>query len=118
MKMNQQGKKAAIGWVQAGAAGFLAVILGVGCAILPSSGSMEFYVAPDGDDRAEGTAERPWRTLEQARDRIRRLNKNMQQDIVVYLRGGVYPLERPFVLTPEDSGTNGHWIRCRAYPGE
>lgn len=116
--MNQEDKKAVVGWVQAGVLGFLTVILGVGCAVVPPSGSIEFYVAPDGDDRAAGTAERPWRTLEQARDRIRRLNKNMQRDIIVYLRGGVYPLERPFVLTPEDSGTNGHWIHYRAYPGE
>jgi hypothetical protein len=102
----------------AGAAAALALLSVGGCTHLPQAAPAEFYLSPDGDDGADGTLERPWRTLAHARDRIRQMNQSMRGDIVVYLRGGVYRLEEPFVLGPSDSGTNGYWVRYRAYANE
>ena len=74
-----------------------------------SADALTIYVAPDGDDSAAGTAERPLRTPARARDRIRehKNRKGGKSDaaVTVYLRGGVYPLTEPLVLTPQDGGS-------------
>lgn len=79
-----------------------------------------FYVAPDGGG-TNFTADQPGE-LTAARDAIRAINTNMTGDIVVYLRGGVYPLTNGFTLeenaTNHDSGTGGYAIIYMAYPGE
>ncbi|HOK95154.1 MAG TPA: hypothetical protein PK052_03490 [Anaerohalosphaeraceae bacterium] len=77
-----------------------------------------FYISPNGDDSAAGSLEQPWRTLQHARDFIRTINQNMHHDIVVYLRGGIYPLDRTFELTSLDSGMNGYRIIYKAYQNE
>lgn len=116
--MNRRRKTGAKRWMLTNAAIFVIPFLGIGCAILPQQTQTEFYVSPDGDDRAAGSLDRPWRTLQHARDQIRTINKNMQQDIIVYLRGGMYTLDGTFELTPFDSGTNGHWIIYKAFQDE
>lgn len=94
------------------------LILLSGCVISDKQHRTEFYISPDGDDGASGSKARPWRTLERARDHIRTVNRNMQEDITVYLRGGVYPRDKTFELTTADSGTKGHRIIYKAYPDE
>lgn len=94
------------------------IVFFFGCAAAHQKPQTEFYISPDGNDSAAGSLHQPWRTLQHARDHIRTINKNMQQDIVVYLRGGIYPLDRTFELTTLDSGTNGYWITYRAYQKE
>ena len=59
------------------------------------------YVAPAGDDRAPGTKEQPFATLERARDAARIVDK----PVTVLLRDGLYELERPLELGPQDRGT-------------
>ncbi len=65
----------------------------------------------------DGTLATPC-SLTAARDKVRTLNGNMTGDIVVYLRGGEYTLTSAFVLDERDSGTNGHRVIYRAFPGE
>ncbi|HQM51198.1 MAG TPA: right-handed parallel beta-helix repeat-containing protein [Candidatus Hydrogenedentes bacterium] len=84
---------------------------------LHASGA-EFYVSPDGRDDGRGTEKAPFRSLERARDAVRALNGGMSEDIVVWLRDGVYRLEQPFRLASEDSGMNGHQVVYKAYAGE
>src|ERR1700690_1362609 len=55
----------------------------------------EFYVAPTGADANPGTQAKPFLTLAHARDVVRRVNHQMKGDIVVYLRGGTYPISAP-----------------------
>lgn len=57
---------------------------------------MYFYVAPDGDDRAEGTLERPFATLERAKQAVRGGG-------TVYLRAGEYSMQDTFSLGTDDS---------------
>jgi hypothetical protein len=78
----------------------------------------EFYVSPLGDDGNPGTEGQPFRTLKKARDVVRDINRGMEGDIAVCLRGGEYVLDSAFILTEEDSGHNGHTVVYRAYPGE
>jgi len=79
-----------------------------------------FYAAPNGTGRT-ATKDAP-SSLTGARDLVRQLNGNMQGDIIVYLRGGVYALTTPFQLQESDrvrdSGSNGFNIIYEAYPGE
>ena len=82
---------------------------------------VDFYVSPSGDDTAgTGSIDAPWKTIVKARDVIRTLgvNANMQDDIVVNLRGGRYDLGETLSFTPADSGTNGFYITYCSAPNE
>ena len=46
-----------------------------------------FYVAPDGKDGNPGTKEKPFATVEAARDAVRKINAKMTEDIVVVRKG-------------------------------
>src|SRR5215469_9100852 len=76
---------------------------------LPLSGSaVEFWVSPDGNDGNPGTSARPLASMARAVERVRafRLEKpNDIQPTEVILRSGVYRLQAPFCLRPEDSET-------------
>ncbi|WP_405104428.1 Ig-like domain-containing protein [Paenibacillus sp. FSL K6-1217] len=78
----------------------------------------ELYVAPGGNDSNNGTEAAPFRTIARAQQAVRLLNEDMDADIVVNLRGGMYTLTEPLEFTPEDSGTNGYFVTYRSYPGE
>lgn len=75
------------------------------------------YVSPAGSDRDPGTAARPIRTLEHARDLVRRLDRSMWADILVVLENGTFRLNRPLALGPRDSGSNGHNVVWGAAQG-
>jgi hypothetical protein len=77
-----------------------------------------YYVSPSGSDANPGSAAAPFLTLTKARDVVRTVNANMTADIVVYLRGGNFPVASTISFAPQDSGTNGHRIVYQAYPGE
>jgi hypothetical protein len=76
------------------------------------------YVSPSGSDTAAGSVNRPFRTLERARDEARKLNGRGAQDIVINLYGGTYTLDRALELTSADSGADGHTVTYRAMPGQ
>jgi Cellulose binding domain len=81
-------------------------------------GQATYYVSPSGSDSNPGTLSAPFQTLTKAQSVVRSINSNMQSDIYVYLRGGVYPISSTVAFTPQDSGTNGKTIYYQAYPGE
>ena len=80
-------------------------------ALPPDAAKATFYVSPDGNDQWSGRlaqpngepTDGPLATLEQARDRLRRLPATTARRVVV--GAGRYELKRPFVLDPRDSGT-------------
>lgn len=64
----------------------------------------KIFVSPQGSAVATGSRRSPFGSLEQARDYLRRLrNEGKECSAIVYLRGGSYRLDRPFVLEPQDS---------------
>jgi len=66
----------------------------------------EFYVARAGDDANPGTREKPFATLQRAREAIgeRKQAGPLSEPVTVWLRGGVYRLSEPITFTPDDSG--------------
>jgi hypothetical protein len=86
------------------------------------------YVAPDGSDSWSGDlsepngagTDGPKASLAGARDAIRawRGDGPLMEPVTVWVRGGEYSLQEPFVLEPEDSGTADAPVTYAAYPGE
>jgi parallel beta-helix repeat protein len=84
---------------------------------------LSYYIAANGDNQNSGRSpDRPFATLEHARNAIRQLKQQqkgqLSQEVKVILRGGTYYLNQPFRLTPEDSGQENAIISYQAYPGE
>ena len=83
-----------------------------------SSSRIAFNVSPYGSDTNPGTEQQPFRTIERARDAVRSNTEDMAQNIVVYLRGGTYNIDRTIVFDHRDSGKNGHTVVYRNYESE
>ncbi|NLF17803.1 MAG: right-handed parallel beta-helix repeat-containing protein [Lentisphaerae bacterium] len=99
----------------------MATGLATALATVAAAAELTLAVAPDGDDAAAGTAAAPFRTLQRARDAVRRLKAESglpDGGVRILLRGGVHTLAETLILTPEDSGTAAAPITWAAYPGE
>ena len=80
--------------------------------------AMELYVAGDGRDSNPGTKGRPVATFMRARDAMRGMKRPLKEPVTVYVRGGTYYLNKPLVLTAEDSGGRQAPVRFVAYKNE
>ena len=74
------------------------------------------YVAPDGSDTNAGSLDKPFATLDAARQAARKYSAD--GNVTVKLRGGTYRITEPVRFTPEDSGKNGHTVTYEAYEDE
>ncbi len=82
---------------------------------------IEFHVAPNGNDANPGTLNKPFATLEKARDAVRvfrQVGNAVGKPVTVWLHGGVYQPEQTLVLGPQDSGSENAPVRYCAAPGE
>ncbi|WP_078960311.1 RICIN domain-containing protein [Streptomyces sp. NRRL WC-3618] len=76
----------------------------------------DLYVAPDAAPGGDGSAGRPFATVDQARQPAHRLSAD--SDVAVHLAGGTYRLSRPLTFGSDDGGQNGHTITYRAVAGQ
>jgi parallel beta-helix repeat protein len=93
-----------------------------------SSRLVIYYVSSNGNDSWSGRlpapnslhTDGPFRTIVKARDAIRALKraKSLNEPVTVYIRKGLYELDAPLILAPEDSGTPVNPITYVSYPGE
>ena len=74
----------------------------------------DLYVAPDGDDKNDGSLEKPFATLEKARDTVRALDKSGKDGITVAVKAGEYRVSS-LEFTAEDSGTEKCPVAYCAY---
>jgi len=91
-------------------------------------GGVVFYVSTQGNDAWSGRiasanagrTDGPFRTVEAARDAIRRGRAKgpLDRPVTVYLRGGTYFLSAPLVFEPQDSGTASSPVLYASYAGE
>lgn len=77
--------------------------------------SSEIFVDPLSDG-GDGSFSKPYKTLEEARDAVRKRDKSKK--MTVYLRGGNYNLNDIFKLSQEDSGEAGAPVVWEAYNNE
>lgn len=77
-----------------------------------------YFVSPAGNDANPGTAEKPFNTIQKARDVIRQRQGAWSGDICVWLKGGTYTLKSTLTFTQEDSGENGFSVIYKAVAGE
>lgn len=74
----------------------------------------DFFVSPDGDDNAAGSADHPFATIEQAKDAAKKLDRNYRNHIVIALMAGVYELDK-LNFTDKDSGSDSCRMIYSAY---
>ena len=77
-----------------------------------------YYVAPGGDDRAEGTLTTPWKTIERALEQLAAGSERPEGGVTIWVRGGTYFVEQTILLNSEHSGTPDNPILIKAFPGE
>lgn len=109
------------------------IVFAISCDANPQSGSLAvikkqetekgtcFFISPSGSDENPGTKDKPFASLEAARDAIRNIKKTAgypSDGITVYLRGGIYERKKTFELGAEDSGTAANPLVYQSYPGE
>lgn len=78
-----------------------------------ASGQHRLFVAPYGDDSFSGTVEKPLKTIQKAKEKVKTLNKNMEGNIIVNILPGEYYIDEKLTFTNEDSGTNGYSVIYR-----
>ncbi len=70
----------------------------------------DIYVdAETGNDKNDGSAKAPLKTVQAARDMVRNYNDDMKNDIYIRIKGE-QQLDSAFQLGSEDSGSNGYTI--------
>lgn len=78
-----------------------------------------FYISLEGSDENSGTKETPLRTLQEAKRRVKeQIRKNSDNNITVYLREGIYYLNKTFELDETDCFHDGRKVTYRSFPGE
>ena len=85
----------------------------------PTALALDFHVAPTGDDANPGSIERPFATLQRARDAVRAAKARgpLAEPVRVIVADGSYTLVEPLVLTAEDGGSADAPVIYQAAPG-
>ena len=94
-----------------------AVVLLLAGLLSPALIAADFFVAVNGNDANPGTADKPFASLERARDAVRQMKtKGALPDggVSVEVCGGAYQMEAPLKFSADDSGTAGAPIVYRA----
>lgn len=82
--------------------------------------TINFYVSPFGSDSNDGDKYHPFKTLEAARDAVRKIleENNNHKDINIFIRGGNYFITKSFNLEKIDSPNGNFSISYKAYKNE
>ena len=82
-----------------------AVALAV-CFLCLTAWGQPFYVSPKGDDKNAGTADKPFKTIERAKEAVHGARATIKGDIEVFLGGGTYTMADTLCFVAEDGGTD------------
>jgi hypothetical protein len=100
---------------------YLSLIITVAITVLDCRAA-DIYVSLNGADTNLGTKEKPLATLHAAIRKARELRRLKDETIVdgirIWLKAGIYPLQEPILLYPEDSGTKESPTQIAAFPDE
>ena len=85
------------------------------------AGDVVYYVAPDGNDLNPGSIDKPFSTIEKARDAIRNFKASgsqKEENYIIRLREGTYHLAKSVLLDEKDSGIAENKIIIESYNNE
>ena len=88
----------------------------MGLAVRGAGAAEMFYVSPTGNDANPGRKEKPFATLERARDAVREATN--RDGLAVVLDAGIYRLEKPLEFDARDSGTKRQPVVWKSALGE
>lgn len=91
-----------------GASMFINFINKIGCVAV-------FVDGQSGSDSNDGSYAKPLESIEAAKNLVAKSNKNMTNNIFVYIKNGEYYLNQTLEFTEDDSGTNGYNIIYTSY---
>ena len=82
--------------------------------------AMALYVAKNGNDANPGSIDKPFATIQRARDAIRQLRHGTlsRPAVTVFVREGKYYFGETLTFNGADGGDTGTPVIYRAYPGE
>ncbi|MES2777353.1 MAG: right-handed parallel beta-helix repeat-containing protein [Bacteroidota bacterium] len=84
-----------------------------------SQHAKQVFISPSGNDRGNGTINKPFASVERARKEVRKLLQNGDATaITVYLRGGTYTFNSSVIFDSLDAGTESHPVTYTAYNQE
>ena len=87
--------------------------------VVPAIYGAEFYVSPHGKDTNSGSEHHPFATIERARDAVRNMiSKSLKENVHIYIREGIYRIDKALSFDPRDSGSKKFSIVYMAFPGE
>lgn len=81
-----------------------------------AASALTLHVSPEGNDASPGRADAPLRTLQGARDAVRKITKR-GETIHVQFADGEYAIGEAVVFEPQDGGTPEHPVIYEAEPG-
>ena len=85
-----------------------------GSALAAEAEAIQYWLAPNGSDQGAGSEDDPFLTLDRARRAVRAHPDRGVNPIYVNLKTGLYRLEAPLSLDPDDSGGPGAEVTYRA----
>ncbi len=74
----------------------------------------DYYVSTKGNDKNDGSAEKPFATIEKAIEVVKKLDKKDKESVTVCIKTGEYRID-PLVFTEEFTGTDGCAITFCAF---
>ena len=82
-----------------------------GVILKPETVMAEYYVSNNGNDSNDGTEDKPFATIERARDEVRKINADMTGNIIVHIAEGTYVLDDTLTFDERDSASNGFTVK-------
>lgn len=90
---------------------FMGYVDFAGVVIKPENIMAEYYVSNNGNDSNDGTKDKPFATIERARDEVRKINSDMTGNIIVHIAEDTYILDDTLTFDERDSATNGFSVK-------
>jgi hypothetical protein len=82
------------------------------------SAQQAFFVSPLGEDTNPGTAEKPFKSFQKAKESVAKVIPSMRNDITVTFAGGTYPVSETITFGPQDSAKGDFTITYKAASGQ
>lgn len=97
---------------------FCSLLLSVGSVAILAGQTLQIHVSQQGDDRNDGSANRPLATISAAQKRVREsISKGHAEPIEVQIGGGVWRLSEPLEFDGRDATSAAH-VTYRSTSGE